>query len=993
MMKRFSRKRRGNADTRPSAIDANEWLPKLAEQGVVEATSLEPWDVPGVPNRIAAIGRGERADGSTLLVAFSPKSATEAMLGGLAAAQTAAEESGFAGELLIVAPQWPAGARRVLGLLGQTPYSIEPIAAPGLTDGRVVVEPEPAPRILATSASQLSSRMVSPESRSAFSRAATALEGLAAKHGGCVRVGVDRLELVVLARRVAEIRAEGENAVLEVQIGGRSTTPLSGADLAGALDGLEGQLRRRLNDRKVREGEEGLRGRVIEQLSSGSELRSLRAWPQPGADLDAVDGVGVNSAGDPVVVAVREEFDWQSLAAVLESLAPVGALLPILFADTAPPLRLGMPRLLLTAERFADGLEKALSALVIPYELRAISGQAGAGVNLVARSAGEGAESRPARRARRRGGRGRSAGGPASEARSDEEADTSSDAGEAAETSSGEALRRERGRPLGPRADLRGDADSGDGEGDDGGRGRSRRRRRPRRGGRGSGEDGPEAEAPSREGREGEGSGAEGSGGRKRFEEVSLMDLDDDEPADSEASRGDASASGERRPRSRRRGRRSGSEARRGGASADGAGRSESNGESRPPSDSRASEDSSEAIAEDDLVDADDLSEILARLADDVPDFEGAEGGEQGYDDEEDVDEDGDSSSSGRAQQETRRRARGGEGDGADEGRPQPRKRSAILVHADPDSLLSAVLLARDIRQLEGMWVYPQAELMTFFRSIATDLRDDTPIFVVGFNPSPAHDVIQAAALYRGRLTWFDRHVWPPEDLAAMRESIGADSILGGDGIDSTLPLVLETCSRRSRFSDKLVDLATGRFTQHDFERWGRLWRWRAAEIVTKSGDIRGDVAALLTGRPSDLSKEAALVELPPPPPEVAWVAERDFRLVHFGGHVMVVLEVDPEVDVHLASRIARERYDATLSLARTVGEEVFVFAGDETTGKRSLDYMAIANHLIQKLMWVEARPDADHVSRFCVRDLESHPERFEEIIGEIAMGRSLLER
>ena len=40
---------------------------------------------------------------------------------------------------------------------------------------------------------------------------------------------------------------------------------------------------------------------------------------------------------------------------------------------------------------------------------------------------------------------------------------------------------------------------------------------------------------------------------------------------------------------------------------------------------------------------------------------------------------------------------------------------------------------------------------MTFFRSIATDLRDDTPIFVVGFIPSPARDVIQAASLYRGR--------------------------------------------------------------------------------------------------------------------------------------------------------------------------------------------------------------------------------------------------
>jgi len=307
MMKRFSRKRRGAGDGRSAAIDAKQWLGKIADQGIVDTTSLEPWADSGVPDRVAAVGRGERPDGTSVIVAFSPNSPTEAMLGGLAAAQRAVETAEFSGELLIVAPQWPAAARRVLGLLGRTPYSVEPVAAPGLSDGRAVVEPEPAPKMLAATASQLASRMTSSESRSAFSRAAAALEGLAAKHGGSVRIGIDRLELVVLARRVAEIRADGENAVLETQLGGRSVTPLSGADLAGALDGLEGQLRRRLNDRKVRDGEEGLRGRVVGQLLSGSELRNMCAWPQPGTDQDSVDGVGVNAAGDPVVVAVREE--------------------------------------------------------------------------------------------------------------------------------------------------------------------------------------------------------------------------------------------------------------------------------------------------------------------------------------------------------------------------------------------------------------------------------------------------------------------------------------------------------------------------------------------------------------------------------------------------------------------------------------------------------------------------------------------------------------
>jgi hypothetical protein len=882
---------------------------------------------------------------------------------------------------VIVAPHWSAAARRVLGRIGRTPYVVEPVEAPALADQRLSVEAETRPPVLAASASQLAARLGSSDARATFARAAAGLEGLAAKHGGAVRVGVDRMELIVLARRVAELRIEDDDAVLETQVGGRQTTSLAGADLASALDGLEGQLRRRLNDRKVREGEEGLRGRVVARLMASSELRGLRAWPVPGTDAEVIDAVGIHADGSPVLVAVREAFDWTALGTLLESVDAAEALLPLLFVDVEPPLRLGAPRLLLAAERFDDGLERALAALTFAYELRQVSGGAGASVDLVSGGAGEGAEARSARRGRRRGGRGRSRGGEdgsGADRRSEEEGDDA----------------------IAARADDVEQKDDADRDGS--GRGRGRRRRRSRRG-RSGGTDGSGGEAragrdggEARGGREGEeGRGAEGGRSRRsRFEEVSLMDLDDapdageeeagprsgrDDDRDDRDESTDDGGSGSRR-RGSRRGRRGGrGEARRRGRG----------GASEGPSDEDEDEGGSgDGAADDDLVDADDLEEILARLTDDEPDFETPEASDESFDDDEEIDDD-EEPSARRREREKRRRSTADE----EAARPAPRGRAAILVHADRDSFFTSVLLARDIRQLEGIWIYPQAELMTFFRSIATDLRDDTPIYVVGFQPSPARDVIQASSLYRGRLTWFDRHVWPPEDLMALRESLGADAIHGGEGIDSTLPLVLETCTRRSRFSDKLVDLATARFTQHDFERWGRLWRWRAAEAAKKTGDIRGDIAPLMAGRPSDLAKEASSVELPPPPPEVAWVAERDFRLVHFGGHVMVVLEVDPEIDMHLAARIARERYGATLSLARRAGESTLVLAGDEVAGKRALDYLAVAEHLVNKHEWVEARPDADHVSRFHVRDLARHPERFEEVVGEIAMGRSLLER
>jgi hypothetical protein len=303
------------------------------------------------------------------------------------------------------------------------------------------------------------------------------------------------------------------------------------------------------------------------------------------------------------------------------------------------------------------------------------------------------------------------------------------------------------------------------------------------------------------------------------------------------------------------------------------------------------------------------------------------------------------------------------------------------------------VLLARDVRLVEGFWVYPQEDLMTFFRSIATDLREETPIFVVGFAASPpARDTIQAAALYRNRLHWFDHHPWPPEDVVSLREAIGADGVHIEPGADSSLPAVIGERTRRSRFSDKLVDLVTGRFSQHDYERWGRHWWHRAGEIAAKRGDRRSEVEPLLVGRPSELSRHASSLPPPPVPSELAFVSQRDFRLVHFGGYTLVVLEVPAELDLHLAARIARERYDAQLSLAYRREGELLVLGGDESRAKRGLDLAGMAAHLAAKHEWIRALPDADRVARMLVRGLASDPARLDEVIAEIAMGRSIVE-
>ena len=211
-------------------------------------------------------------------------------------------------------------------------------------------------------------------------------------------------------------------------------------------------------------------------------------------------------------------------------------------------------------------------------------------------------------------------------------------------------------------------------------------------------------------------------------------------------------------------------------------------------------------------------------------------------------------------------------------------------------------------------------------------------------------------------------------------------------GTHSSIPAVLSICSRRSRFSDKFVDLIAGRFTEHDYERWGRMWWWKLGELAQRSGDRRADLEPLLAGRPSDLARETASQPVPPLPAELEFIARRDFPLVHFGPYSLTVVPTPPELDIYLCARIARERYRAELSLAFWEGDDLIVLGGDELGARRPLDLGALVDHLATKLEWIESLSDADHVARFRARGLGAEPTRLDEVVSEIAMGRSILE-
>jgi hypothetical protein len=928
-------------------------LERAAELGLIELRALEPVGAEDLPGSLAAFAFGEGPDGRRHLAGFAPHDASSALLASAALALRLREQSGFEGDAIAVAPRWDDESRRLLAVLeGSAPLALRAVEAPALAEAAGEVTPAGA------TASWIPVRTVlrapaRAEDRALLERAADALAGLAAKHGGALRGFGESLELSVLGRRVASLRADASGVVLELLVLGRSSLHLATESLSDALDRLEGLLRKHLNDRRVREGEDGWRSRVLAALPGAADLRDAVAWPLGGREVDALDAVAVAADGAPVVAGFRRQLTLPALREILGASLALEPFLPEVLGDAKPPVRLGAPRLLLVAE----GWDASVRALLPCLGLDVVcldAGPPGARA-LVLRPLALGARAAAPVAAAPRGEIGM---------------------GAAPAVPPLEAPRTEAER--GPRPSFE----------------RERAERPPERFSR------PErAPRPEREPFEPAARASEAPG--PAFEEVSLFDLEE------EPGRGGEEA-GRRRGR-RRRGRGRGRGRREGeGSLAEPRGREEGREGGEPaghgrrgrgPERGRGAAEEPEARAprvretEDEAVEDED--ELLT-LAPEEPLFE-AEPAPRVYDDEEEEEEDPALARMHREREE-RRRARIAKA--APEAQPEaeapraPRRRVAVLAHADRDSVAAAVLLARDTRLLEGVWVYPQADLMTFFRGVATDLREDTGIHVIGFTASPARDVLQAAALYHDRLTWFDHHDWPPEDLEGLRRAIGADAVHVAPGSRSSLAAVLPACTRRSRFSDKLLDLVTGRFTQHDWERWGGLWWSRLGEIAQRRGDRRSDLDALLAGRPSDLAREAARAAAPPSPAEAAFAAQRDFRVVHFGGWTLVVVPVPASLDLHLAARIVRERYGAQISLAHPEepGSELLVLGADEGPGRRAIDLGAMVDHLAGKFAYVEALPDADHVARLRVRDLARQPERFDEVLGEIAMGRSLLE-
>jgi hypothetical protein len=313
------------------------------------------------------------------------------------------------------------------------------------------------------------------------------------------------------------------------------------------------------------------------------------------------------------------------------------------------------------------------------------------------------------------------------------------------------------------------------------------------------------------------------------------------------------------------------------------------------------------------------------------------------------------------------------------------RQRAVIVTHADPDSILAGLVVARDRRTILGFYVCGQDGLMDFFRTRGTDLPDNADLLVVGFTAQPTPiEVIRTAGLYRGRIQWLDHHAWPIEDLERLRDAIGRENIVLAPEAATPLAAVMEVVERRSRFTDKLVDLAGRRLSENDMQRWGYRVAGLIQRMAQNPGEHRNEIQRVLTGKPSELPEPQGVYA-----GEEAFVRECQPRLVYFGEYPMAVVQVPAALDAAEVGRRLRQKTGARLSLAAREGDDVVVLAANDE--RRHVNVLGMVDELAGHLRWAHPRTGGDRAGRIEIENLAQHPERLESLIGEIVRHKSVL--
>ena len=400
MRRGFGRRRRKVTTDRPSEIDLSE-LNKVSEWGLVEG-DLASIDIEGVPRNCAIFGETS-GEGVAKTVVARAHNIGQAVGAALVAKKVLEVGDNPVEKFLAVGTELSRDDKLQLAGLGSLPENVtshlvqgsQPIAIPSPD------EPSPVP------ISWLTSRLTEPQKSLLTGRCVSGLSGLAAKYGGSVRAHGKTGELCICGRVLAVLSWENDALVLRTLLPQKAESEVQMDSLADVLDRLEGNVRKFLNDRRTREGNDGFRGRTSMALVYHLSLRSAILWPLSGRVFDPIDAVGIGPEGGLVLCAVRQDFGFAEALSVVGGLVRVRELLPALFrSEFGPDFAQGLT-LVLSARTYTEAAENLLAHLRFPVQYLSVNEGSGSHVEFLAKGESGGSPAprdvpRPERRGRPR---------------------------------------------------------------------------------------------------------------------------------------------------------------------------------------------------------------------------------------------------------------------------------------------------------------------------------------------------------------------------------------------------------------------------------------------------------------------------------------------------------------------------------------------------------------------------------------------------------------
>ncbi len=318
----------------------------------------------------------------------------------------------------------------------------------------------------------------------------------------------------------------------------------------------------------------------------------------------------------------------------------------------------------------------------------------------------------------------------------------------------------------------------------------------------------------------------------------------------------------------------------------------------------------------------------------------------------------------------------------------------------DADGLVAGALAGRAAGDRTEAMVFESERLAAFFEP---DVQQRLPRVydLVLCGPEVCHSdwdgrlvrprLMDALRAFVGRIRWYSRHQWEPEDLRAVGHLAGEENLVVREGARSVAMLVAEErFGPDDEYEQSLARFAAGDLQEREREAWGDQLAGVLTALKASPSAMADAIGMLMEGKVQELIRRHG---------DLAERTEEDNRCfartqadepLRMGEAKLVFLSLPAARHPFWAeiSQYARQETGADASLCHLEGRPAMVLSAAPDT---RFDLRAWARYVTDLLPGAQSVKPGPHVVPLVVRGLEGDPGLKDEVLRLLEGGAHLL--